>query len=213
MEGRPALRLIEGGRERAYPPLLRLNGEVLRLRQPVGTPRLGLWLAGDWGAGAQPVSVRLVPRVLAPHWPGLLQRMQACGHGAVPRVLAVDRWEDHWCAVLEPLHGTNLALRLATGRPPSRPWCFRLLWQLAQAVLSAHECGLASGFLQETDIWLTSEKYLKLPEWSDTANWAQDCLDLLALSSRLKVDLPASPGEWLPWFERKARRLSVYEPI
>lgn len=213
MEGRPALRVIDGGLQRALPPLIRLNGQILRLGAPIGAAPLGAWLAGEWGPRAQAVSVRLVPRSQAPAWPRLLHRMQSCSHGAVPRVLSVERWEDCWCAVLEPLRGTTLALRLATGRPPSRRWCFRLGWQLAYAVLSAHACGLRSGSVHESGIWITAEKYLKLPEWSETADAAKDWRGLTELCRRLNLDLPSTATDWLPWFERKARRLSVYEPL
>ncbi len=139
--------------------------------------------------------------------------MQTCRHGAVPRVLGVERWEDCWCALFEPLQGTTLALRLATGRPPSQRWRFRLLWQLVYAVFSAHSHGMASGSLHESGIWLTSENYLKLPDWSGSADPVADCQDLAKLGHRLNVSLSATPGEWLPGFERKARRLSVYEPL
>jgi len=215
VEGRPALHVVEGGLERSpLPPVIRLRGEILRLGAPIGTTPLGSWLAGEWGPAAQRVSVRLIPRPQAPNLPGLLRRMLECRHGAVPRVLCLERWEDCWCVLSEPLEGTSLALRLATGRPPSQRWCFRLGWQLTYAVLSAHACGLASGSIHESGIWLTSDNYLKLPEWSsELADPAVDWRDLVEICRRLNLDLPTTPTEWLPWFEQRARRFSVYEPI
>lgn len=201
--------MLEGGQQRVLPPLLRLNGEILRLRGPL----TGELLRGEWGPNAQPVSVRIVPRADEPTLPRLLHRMQSCHHGAVPRVVGVERWEDCWCALFEPLQGTTLAMRLATGKPPSQRWRFRLVWQLAYAVLTAHSHGLASGSLTESGVWLTSESYLKLPDWSERADPATDRQDLVGLGQRLNVDLSDNFPDWLPGFERKARRRSVYEPL
>jgi hypothetical protein len=162
------------------------------------------------------VELRLGPARV--HSKALLQRWsryRLIVHPHVVGLESLERTRDDWCVVLSGLRQRSLADELGgdwTGEP-----ALRLLEQLASALASAHDVGIAHGRLEPDAVWLDDSRRAQL-EFSGVrvtggasapgaaavgaADRDADLLGLAGIAERLFAS-PLAALDALPWLERR----------